>query len=310
MLFNSIKALPAKHPPEERVLAIAMPRKNKRAEQKQDDEEAAGQDITQEAPSSAGLYEVLGVERTATHEEIRKAYHKLALRLHPDKNPGDQNAKEKFQSLQNVIAILGDPEKRKVYDETGSTDDVELSNETVKNLYQFFRALFKTVTEDDIEEFAASYQGSESEKQDLKDLYTRFKGNMDRVFDQLMCSDPQQDSHRFMDVINDALSAGEVKEYDVYKRWAKKIAKKPRPAPLKGAWKPKSSEGSEANLLAVIANRQKQRNSMDSLAAALEAKYSGKEKSKKFKTQHQEPSEEEFEAAQKRIAERMKARGK
>jgi curved DNA-binding protein CbpA len=68
------------------------------------------------------LLQVLGVSQSATHDEIRKAYHKLALRLHPDKNPGDEDAKEKFQSLQNVIAILGDPEKRKVYDETGSVD--------------------------------------------------------------------------------------------------------------------------------------------------------------------------------------------
>lgn len=62
--------------------------------------------------------------------------------------------------------------------------------------------------------------------------------------------------------------------------------------------------------MALISNRQKQRNSMDSLAAALEAKYSGKEKSKKSKTHPQEPTEEEFEAAQKRIAGRLKARGK
>ena len=43
--------------------------------------------------------------------EIRKAYHKLALRLHPDKNPGDEAAKDKFQTLQKVFAILSDPDK-------------------------------------------------------------------------------------------------------------------------------------------------------------------------------------------------------
>eukprot|EP00250_Pteridium_aquilinum_P008201 c17762_g1_i1 orf=159-1022(+) len=287
-----------------------MPRRKKREEQKQEDVEDE-QEILQEASTSTSLYEVLGVERTATHEEIRKAYHKLALRLHPDKNPGDQSAKEKFQSLQNVITILGDPDKRKAYDETGSIEDAELSSDTVKNLYKFFRTLFKKITEDDIEEFAASYRGSESEKQDLKNLYTKCRGNMDRVFDQLMCSEPEQDSHRFMDIINDAVSAGELKEYDIYKKWAKKVAKKPRPSePMKRAKKTKSAEGSEASLLAMISSRQKQRNSMDSLAAALEAKYSSKEKSKRSKTQFQEPSEEEFEAAQKRIAERMKSKGK
>jgi DnaJ-class molecular chaperone len=83
------------------------------------------------------LLQVLGVSRSATHDEIRKAYHKLALRLHPDKNPGDEDAKEKFQSLQNVIAILGDPEKRKVYDETGSVDAAVCSLSSLTAMFLF-----------------------------------------------------------------------------------------------------------------------------------------------------------------------------
>ncbi|CAA0834156.1 Chaperone DnaJ-domain superfamily protein [Striga hermonthica] len=57
------------------------------------------------------LYEILGVEKTASQPEIKKAYYKLALRLHPYKNPGDEEGKEKFQQLQKVISILGDEEK-------------------------------------------------------------------------------------------------------------------------------------------------------------------------------------------------------
>jgi len=66
---------------------------------------------------------ILGVEKTASQQEIKRAYYKLALRLHPDKNPGDEEAKEKFQQLQKVISILGDAEKRALYDETGIADD-------------------------------------------------------------------------------------------------------------------------------------------------------------------------------------------
>jgi len=51
---------------------------------------------------------ILGVEKIASQQEIKKVYHKLALRLHPDKNPRDEEAKEKFQQLQKVISILGD----------------------------------------------------------------------------------------------------------------------------------------------------------------------------------------------------------
>lgn len=272
---------------------------------KRDDPDKPLQSHANPQPS---LYQVLGVPPSASHDEIRKAYHKLALRLHPDKNPGDQNAKEKFQSLQNVIAVLGDPAKRKVYDTTGSIEDAELSSETVQNLYEFFRTSYRKVTAKDIEEFAASYRGSDQEKEDLKELYTRCKGNMNSVFDQLMCSIPKQDSHRFLDIITDAISAGELKEYNVCKKWAAKVAKMPRPSnPLQfPGKKPESSEGPVPGLMAIISEREKHR--LDSLTAMLEAKYAGNGKSKKNKGQFQEPSEEEFEAARQRMMSKSKGR--
>ncbi len=64
-------------------------------------------------------YEVLGVERTADEEEIKKAYRKLALKYHPDKNPGDKTAEENFKELGEAYEILSDPQKRAVYDQHG-----------------------------------------------------------------------------------------------------------------------------------------------------------------------------------------------
>jgi hypothetical protein len=52
---------------------------------------------------------------------------------------------------------------------------------------------------------------------------------MCRVFNQMMCSDPQVDSHRFMDIIDAAVAAGELKEYKVYRKWASEVAKTARP---------------------------------------------------------------------------------
>jgi molecular chaperone DnaJ len=66
-------------------------------------------------------YELLGVERSASADEIKKAYRQLAMRYHPDKNPGNKEAEEKFKEISNAYAILGDAEKKAKYDQYGAS---------------------------------------------------------------------------------------------------------------------------------------------------------------------------------------------
>ena len=61
-------------------------------------------------------YKILGVSKDASQDEIKKAYRKLAIKLHPDRNPGDKEAEAKFKEAAEAYEVLGDEKKRKEYD--------------------------------------------------------------------------------------------------------------------------------------------------------------------------------------------------
>jgi len=90
------------------------------------------------------LYEVLGVSRDATNEDIKKAYRSLAIRYHPDKNK-EPNATQKFQDISVAYEILSDPEKRKKYDLSGSIDEGSIAFDSFAT---FFNVIFQQSTYD------------------------------------------------------------------------------------------------------------------------------------------------------------------
>lgn len=67
-------------------------------------------------------YEILGLQKGASDEEIKKAFRKLALQYHPDRNPGNKEAEEKFKEINEAYQVLSDPQKKSQYDQFGTTD--------------------------------------------------------------------------------------------------------------------------------------------------------------------------------------------
>ena len=203
--------------------------------------------------------------------------------------------------------------RRTVYDRTGSIEaSEELDGNQFKDLYDYYRAMHAPVTEEAIDDFAASYQGSEEEKVDVLSYYQKFKGDMNQVFQWVILSDPDVDSIRFREYIDEAIKNGKVSRYQPYTKWTRKVSKS----------KSKSKSNSKSNSKLTMSGNDRKRKNTESkrsraeereiealmvkregafhgMLSAMASKYGVKPLSKS-----EEPSEEEFEAARKRIEQR------
>ncbi|KAL1875817.1 hypothetical protein Daus18300_003008 [Diaporthe australafricana] len=278
-------------------------------------------------------YEVLSLERTATPDQIKKAYRKASLKTHPDKVPEDQKdeATTAFQSIAFAYAILSDPARRKRYDATGSTSESIVDSEGF-NWSEYYREQFaEAISEDAINKFAAKYKGSDEEKDDLLVAYEQYKGKMDGIYESVMLSDVLVDDDRFRRIIDEAIESGDVQAFKAYtKETAKSKQARVKAAQgeaveaedyakelgvhdklfgdkkggAKGRGKAKGKESSEDALAALISSRQKDRG--EDFFDHLAEKYGGgsakkSSKGKKKKAVEEEPDEAAFQAAAARL---------
>jgi molecular chaperone DnaJ len=100
-------------------------------------------------------YRILGVPRDASQEEIKKAYRRLALKYHPDRNPNDKEAEERFKEINEAYACLSDPEKRARYDRFGTVEGFEFSDTG----FDSFASAFSDIFEDIFSDFFGTFTG-------------------------------------------------------------------------------------------------------------------------------------------------------
>lgn len=246
------------------------------------------------------LYEVLNVEQKASPEQIRKAFYKLSLVVHPDRVTEEKEiATEKFKILGLVHSILSDPEKRKVYDQTGTLDDEddEAIFKTDIDWTVYWKSLYKDVTVEDIVNYETNYKGSPEEVNDLKRAYVQGEGDMDLIFELVPFTHPSEED-RYRQIIQNLIEKEEVPSFDKFvhepqakrnkrkrkfekeeKLFEKEKVKEER-RKKKSAGDSTQNENSPGNtsldLVAAIQNRKSSRaNMFNGLIANLEAKYGG-----------------------------------
>ena len=88
-------------------------------------------------------YQLLGVNRESSPDEIKKAYRKLALQYHPDKNPNDPSAEERFKQINQAYSVLSDPDKRAHYDRYGTeAAGAETAGQGFGDIFNLFEQVF------------------------------------------------------------------------------------------------------------------------------------------------------------------------
>eukprot|EP01083_Nonionella_stella_P073743 199608_1 len=218
------------------------------------------------AEDQRSFYDILGVTKTDTVDAIKKAYRRLALKYHPDRNKSE-TAKEDFQFLGKIFNTLTNPRARKRYDKTGEAFDDE--SESFEEAYEYYRSVFKEITKEDIDAYAKTYKNSAAEKEDLFEAYTMFKGDMQSVIEWVpLCS--EEDIPRFCEMIETALSKKKLKFKKKFLSSKKKISFADEAAEAEEAAehaKEMGLDGSSATLFALIKRKKEKSKSFTDLLA-------------------------------------------
>jgi len=238
------------------------------------------------------LFKILDIDETSEQKKIKKAYYKQSLKFHPDKSTVAelQINTRKFQALSKIHEILSDAEKLKLYRETGEIDDEMDTFDENSDWVAYWRDRFPKITVKMIDEFKQKYQNSAEERVDLLDSYKKHKGKMDAILDEIPCCNAIDDESRFREIIEEAISAKEVRPYKAFtnekaaskKNRAEAAALEAEEAEQYGRELGIGSGASTDDLANMILQRR--RVGQEDLISRLEAKYAQPKKKRAKKT--------------------------
>ncbi|CAD6991178.1 J domain-containing protein CG6693 [Ceratitis capitata] len=244
-------------------------------------------DLCEQYFGERDIYKLLDLEKTALPKDIKKAYYKLSLQVHPDrvKDADKANATEKFKVLSKIYQVLSDKDKRALYDEQGVIDDEEDMEGKLSSWLDLWRKMFKRITDEDITNYQKSYIGSELERNDMKKAYLSSKGCINQMMNEVPFLNVD-DEPRLQKIIREMIDAGEVPEYKIFtnepankrQRRHKKYARE-----SKEAEEIKQKMQNESSLEKQIMERNKSReDGFNSLMDKLMEKYGGEDDSEVF----------------------------
>ena len=171
-----------------------------KVEEKEKKEEKEEEEINLEDISfqKRDLYSLLGLKSSATNLDIRKAYKRLVLLCHPDKNKTDPNTSAKFVNIIRAYKILSNEQSRKLYDQTGEYDEENTGEININDTLFFFRKIYSP---QDIDTYENNYIGSKEEEDDLINFYKENNGNITNILECIPCS-KNEDISRFIEIYN------------------------------------------------------------------------------------------------------------
>ncbi|XP_064551203.1 J domain-containing protein CG6693 [Drosophila montana] len=253
-------------------------------------------DLCEKYFETRDVYKLMGIAKDAKEKEIKKAYHKLSLLVHPDRVPDAQKEEstEKFKVLSKIYQVLTDTQKRALFDEQGIIDDDDEGKLT--NWLDLWSKIFKPLSEEDISNYEKEYVGSELERTDIKKAYLGGKGCMNYIMNHVPFM-KVEDEPRFKEIVATMIAADEVPEYKIFteepaakrNKRHRKYARESKEATIikeriqrrreKDAEAAQESSGS-GNLEQLILSRKNQRESnYNSLMDRLLEKYGGEDDS-------------------------------